>query len=443
VRSPLRNQAALGLGALLVALFVIVAVAKGLGHPDPTGDEVAIVEDAIDGDDVTITREQFDATFEQTATRQGLEDVPEPADPQYELLRDTAMADLLLAVWVRGEAGDRGLEATEEAVDEELEQIKEQQFGGSERQFNRFLRQSGFTEEEARERVELQLLSDQIQADVLPEEPEVGGDEVETYYDANPEQFEQPETRDVRVIVTEEESEAADAAEELEADPSPQTFRRVARDVSIDEATQDRGGLREGVVEGQSEEALDEQIFTASLEEIVGPFEGERGFYVIRVEEITEEEEIPLADVEDQIRQTLVGARQQLVAQEFQEQFLDKWTSRTFCAEEFLIDRCANAEPEPLPCPEEVAEEQGCPAPVPGPQVIDPGGATVFGAPQPPLRPQGPVTPAPEAPEGLPPGLEQIPGAPPGAAPPPPPPPDEGPPPPPPDEGPPPPPPDE
>lgn len=433
---------AVGLGVLVVALFAIVAVAQGLGHPDPSGDEVAIVEDAVDGEDVTVSREQFDATLEQTATRQGLDEVPEADDPQYELLRDTAIADLLLAVWVRGEAQDRGLEVSEGDVDEELEQIKEQQFGGSERQFNRFLRQSGFTEEEARERVELQLLSDEIQSDVLPEEPPVEEDEIEAYYDANPEQFAQPETRDVRVIVTEEESDAAEAASELEEDPSPGTFRRLARQVSTDEATQDRGGLREGVVEGQSEEELDEQIFAAAPEEIVGPFEGERGFYVIRVEEVNAAEEIPLADVSDQIRQTLVSARQQQIAQAFQEEFVEKWSSRTFCAEGLRIDRCANADPPPAVCPQEIAEAEGCPAPVPSTRPIEPGSAAVFGAPAPQGRPQGPITPTPEAPpEGLPPGLEQLPpgvspeGAPPGEPPPPPPPPpDEGGSPPPPDE---------
>jgi foldase protein PrsA len=418
VRSPRRNAAGIGLAALIVALFVIVAVAQGLGHPNPAGDEIAIVEDAVDGEDVTISREQFDSTLEQTATRQGLEEVPAPDDPQYELLRDTAIADLLLAVWVRGEAEDRSLEVSESDVDEELEQIKEQQFGGSERQFNRFLRQSGFSEEEARERVELQLLSDEIQAGVLPEDPPVGGDEIEAYYEANPEQFEQPETRDVRVIVTEEESEADDAVTELEEDPSPQTFGRLARQVSVDEATQDRGGLREGVVEGQSEAALDEQVFAAEVDDIVGPFEGERGFYVIRVEAVNPAEEIPLADVADQIRQTLVSARQQQIAQSFQEEFLDKWRGLTFCAEGFRIDRCANADPPPSVCPQDIAETEGCPAPVPSTQPIEPGTAAVFGAPAPQGLPQGPITPAPEAPpEGLPPGLEEIPGAPPGAPP--------------------------
>jgi foldase protein PrsA len=401
---------------LLIALFAIVAVAQGLGHPSPSGEEVAIVEDAEDGGNVAITRAQFDAALEQTALRQGLPEVPAEDDPQYELLRDTAFSDLLLAVWVRGEGEDRGIEISREEVEEELEQIKEQQFDGRERRFQRFLEQSGFTEEEALERVELQLISDQIQTDVLPAEPEVTEREVEIYYESNRAQFEQPETRDVRVIETETEDEAQEARDRLDDDSRPRSWNQVASDLSTDEVTQDVGGLRQGVVEGQSEPALDEQAFAATEGELVGPFEGETGFFVLQVENIIPAQTFALEDARDQIEQAIAGQRQQEAAQAFQLEFVEKWRSRTFCAEGFRIERCANAEPRADVCPEEIAAEQGCPAPVPSTRPIEPGTAAPFG--EPPGRPQGPKTPEPEQPElpeGLPPELEQIPeGPPPG-----------------------------
>lgn len=420
MQSPRRNIAAVALGVVLVAVFAIVAVAQGLGHPSPSGDEIAIVEDAVDGEEVAIAREEFDASLEQTAARQGMEELPGEDDPQFELLRDTALSDLLLAVWVRGEASDRGIEVTPEEVEAELGQIKEQQFEGNERRFKRFLRQSGFTEEQALQRVELQVLSDQIQRDVIPDEPQVSEREVESYYAANSEQFQQPETRDVRVIETEDEDDAEEARERLEDDDSPRSFRQVARDLSVDEATQDQGGLRQGLVQGQSEPALDEQAFSAPEGELVGPFEGEGSFYVIEVEGVNPSQTIPLEEARPQIEQAVGGQRQQQIAQEFQLEFLEKWRSRTFCAEGFQTERCANAGPPPDVCPAEVAEAQGCPAPVPSTRPIEPGTATPFG--QAAGRPQGPLTPQPEQPEmppGLPPGLEQIPQGPPPEAPPP------------------------
>jgi parvulin-like peptidyl-prolyl isomerase len=402
------------LAIFVVGSFVVVAAAQGIGAASLPDGAIAEVEDAPDG---TITSDDFDRALEQTAARQGLREVPATDDPQYDLLADAAVSDLILARWVLGEAEERGIEVTDREVDEELENVKEQQFG-SEKEFQDFLDQSGFTLEEARQRIELQLISDRIQSAVLPQEPAITEDEIRTFYDENATQFEQPETRDVRVILTKNEQEAEEAAAALEEDSSPQSFKRVAKEFSIDEATKSTGGLREGVVEGQSEPALDEQIFSALEGDLVGPFESEQGFYVIQVETINEAATTPIEDASEQIRQTLVAARQQELAQSFQEDFQAEWTARTVCADEYRIDRCSNAEPPPSPCTEEAAETQGCDAPVLSTRPIAPGTAGVFGAPAPTGLPQGPITPAPPTPPGgVPPGVSPIPGAPPGTPP--------------------------
>ena len=408
--------AAVALGGLLVALFAIVAVAQGIGDPSPSGDEVAIVEDADGDDDVAITQDELNRALTQTAARQGLNEVPPSDDPQYELLREAALSDLLLGVWVRGEAEERGIEVTEREVDEELQAVIESPDFGSQKAFDRFLEQSGFTEEEARARLELQVISNRIQSEVLPEEPPITEDEIQTYYDENAAQFEQPETRDVRQLVTETQAEAQEALDQLEQDSSAKGWEEVAKEFSTDEATKDAGGLREGVLQGQSEGLLDQQIFAAPTGELVGPFGTDAGFYVIQVENVTPAQTTPLSEASEQIRQTLVSARQQEVAQAFQDDFLSEWRAKTFCAEGFRIDRCANADPPPDPCTEELANTQGCDAPVPSTRPQAPGTTGVFGAPATEGLPQGPITPAAEqAPGGLPPGLTPLPG---GAAPP-------------------------
>jgi parvulin-like peptidyl-prolyl isomerase len=410
-----KRVAAIALGGLLVALFAIVAVAQGLGNPEPSGDEIAIVEDAEGDNDVTITQEQLNRAVEQTAARQGLGEVPPPDDPQYELLREAALSDLVLGVWIRGEASERGIEVTEREVDEELQAVIESPDFGSQKAFDRFLEQSGFTEEEARDRIELGVISNRVQAEILPEEPPVTEDEIQAFYDENAAQFEQPETRDVRQVVTETQAEAQDAFDQLEQDDSAKGWEVVAREFSTDEATKDAGGLREGVIQGQSEGLLDQQIFAAPTGDLVGPFGTDAGFYVIQVENVTPAETTPLSEASESIRQTLVSARQQEAAQAFQEDFLNAWRSKTFCAEGFRIDRCSNADPPPDPCTEELADTQGCDAPVPSTRPQAPGTTGVFGAPAPAGLPQGPITPAAEQPAGgLPPGLTPLPG---GAAP--------------------------
>lgn len=420
-------------GVLFVVLFAWVAIAQGLGSPSVPDGDIAFVEEAPDGG---ISQEEYEGSLQQTAAAQGLKEVPAEDDPQFELLRSSAISDLILSRWVVGEAEERGIEIDDRDIDEELETVINDQFG-SQNAFDKFLEDSGFSLDEARERIRLQLISDRIQQAVLPEEPEVTDAEIETYYDENLAQFEQPETRDVRVILTENQEEGEEAKAALEEDPSPKGFEKVARKYSIDEATKTTGGLRQAVVAGQSEPALDSQIFTAPEGELVGPFGTDAGFYLIQVEAVTPATTTPLdppegaevdpadpasAGAREQIRQTLIAARQQTIAQSFQEDFSAKWKARTTCAEGYEVDRCSNAPVAPNPCTEKVAEETGCGAPVPSRKISSPGSRGVFGSPAAALLPQGPQTPVAAPPAGqLPPGLVPT-GAegqlPPGAAPP-------------------------
>ncbi len=97
----------------------------------------------------TITTEEFDGALQQAAAAQGLKEVPPADDPQYELLRDAAISDLILARWVLGEAADRGIEVDRPRDrPSELDTVKEQQFG-SEKAFEKFLEESGFSLDEA------------------------------------------------------------------------------------------------------------------------------------------------------------------------------------------------------------------------------------------------------------------------------------------------------
>jgi parvulin-like peptidyl-prolyl isomerase len=420
-----KRTAAIGFTALLAVVIVLVAATSGIGKPSlPSDDLVAYVEDAPEGE---ITQEQFDAAIEQAAARQQMNEVPPTGTPQYDLLQETAMADLLLSRWVAGEAEELGIEVTDREIQEELDTIINDQFGGQQ-QFDRFLEQSKFSEEDANERVSLQLLSQRIQEDVLGAEvPDVSDEEVEDYYNENIEQFETPETRDVRQILTQDQAEAQEAFDQLSEDDSPANWKKVAKEFSTDEATADLGGLRQGVVEGQSDPVLDQSIFSAPEGEVIGPVGTDSGFYVFQVDAINEASTQELDDqTRQQIEQTLGSEAQQEAAAAYQSDFLSKWRSRTVCADDFAIDRCSNAPAPPDPCtgdddgeeapvdPTTGEASEGCPAFVPSTQPVPPSSAgdpAGVGLPQ---GPQGVTQPAP----ALPPGTPTIPGAPPGTAPP-------------------------
>jgi foldase protein PrsA len=402
------------LGALFIALFVIVALAQGIGDPSVPSGDVAVVEDAPDGD---VTQEEFDAALEQAARRQGVPQPPPPDNPQYAALRDAAMSDLLLARWVQGEAEERGITVSDTEISNQINQIKQQ--SGGQRGFQQLLKQSGFTLEQARERIELQLLSNQIQQKVLGNgQPTVSDEEVQNFYEANKDQFTQPETRDVREIVNKNVAEVGKARAELELDDSPANWKKIAGRFSTDQATKDAGGLRKAVAQGQSEPKLDEQIFSEETEvgELVGPFKGQAGTYLIQVQKVTPEEVTPLARLSNQIKQQLAQGIQQQTATTFQTNFTEKWLSRTVCAEGYVMDRCSNFTPT-------ARTPKGAP-PVPSSGAVQPGETTVFPGEAPAALPQGPQYPQPEQPEQPailgPGGAPQLPpgSAPPGSAPP-------------------------
>jgi len=397
-------------GIVLVAFLAIslvwVGLALGIGHPSPSASEVAVVEDAPDGH---ITVDDFNAALKQTALGQGLQQVPKPSDPQYATLKDAAMANIITSRWIGGEAADRGITAS----DTDVQNYLQQQGLGNPSQFKKAAKQAGFTSlADAREQVRTIVLGQDLQKEVIPSQPPtVSAELVRDFYEANKSQFTQPETRDVREIVNKDKSKVDQAKAILEKDDSDASWKKVAAKYSTDKATKSNGGLRQGVAQGQSEPALDAQIFSDSTTtgELVGPFQGQAGWYLIEVEKVTPESVTPLDKLESQIRQQLAQGEQQELGTRAQQSITEKWSSRTFCAQDYVVQQCANYTPPPQTA-------QGAP-PVTSSSAVNPGQATVFPGQAPAALPQGPQYPAPkQQPSVLGPG--GAPTLPPGAAPP-------------------------
>src|SRR5262249_23773695 len=162
--------------------------------------------------------------------------------------------------------------------------------------------------------------------------------EVEAFYEANKTQFEQPESRDVRLILNKDQNQVNAAKAALEKDDSPASWNKVAKQFSTDEASKDRGGLRQGVIKGQGDVTFDDQVFGAPAKQLVGPFKTQAGYYLIEVENVTPAQTTPLSQAASQIRQQLAQQKQQDVASDFQADFVDKWTQQTVCAPAYVID---------------------------------------------------------------------------------------------------------
>jgi foldase protein PrsA len=390
------------LAAFLVAFFVIVAIAQGIGSPSVPSGDVALVQDAPDGN---ISTDQFNAALKQTALGQGITKVPKPSDPQYATLRDAALSNLITQEWVAGEAADRGITAS----DTDIQNFIKQNIGPKPSDFTNAAKQAGFTPAEARDQVKLIVLSQNLQKEVVgTTPPSVPQETVQNFYDANKAQFTTPETRDVREILNKDKSQVDAAKAQLEKSDSASNWKAAAAKYSTDKATKSNGGLRKGVAKGQSEPALDAQIFSAPTGQLVGPFKGQAGYYLIGVDTVTPAAATPLSKVETQIKQQLAQGLQQEQVSQVQASITAKWMARTFCADGFVVQQCSNFTP-----PSTAA--QGAP-PVQSSGAVNPGTAATFPGQAPAALPQGPQYPAAKQPSVIGPG--GAPTLPPGTAPP-------------------------
>ncbi len=396
-RAPSKLAIAIALGGALVLLVIGFAIFRGLGQPSVPEGDIAIVQQV---DPEGVTMEEYDTAFELLLTRQNTVDNP-PAEgtEAFEQTKDAAVNDVLIERWLLGEAEEQGFEISDRLVEQRLEEIKEQSFA-NEREFQNFVEDSGFTDVEVLRRVRLQVINERMQEDLIAEIPEVSDAEIEAFFEQNRDQFSRPASRQVRLILNEDEAVVADARTELEADDRGRTWRRLATEISEDETSRDRGGRLDGVVEGQGDPDFDRTVFEAQEGELVGPFETERGYYLIQVIGSTPEDNTPFEEVSENIRQQIAGTRQQTDAALSQNLFLQKWAGRTICAEDFVTSQCRNAPPFPKP--------PGAPPVISSPPAL-PGTAGRVGAPLPPL-PQGPYPAVlPEGPQGIAPGLPGLP----------------------------------
>jgi parvulin-like peptidyl-prolyl isomerase len=375
-----KRNVAISLGAILVVGVVLIAVIDGFGHDDVPSDSVAVV----DGNE--ISQADFETAFQQASSQAGLQTPPAPGDDQYETVRDQALTTILDSAWIEGEAEREGVEVTDKEVQDTFNQLKSQNFK-TEKEYQQFLQQSGLTQEDIDQRVRLQVISQKIQEQITGDTPEVSDEEARDFYDANKSQFEQPESRDIRVIVNKDPAQVQQAVTQLQADNSPANWKKVAAQFSTDPTSKDKGGVRAGVTPDQFEDPLNTEIFDAPQGQVEGPVQTSVSNYAFQVDKITPGGETPFDDVADQIKQQLQQQAQQEQFASFLADYRDYWVEQTICSDDYLTERCNNFKGNPAPCPDpsltpeqqqQQLQQSGCPPPVLTTSPAPPGTITAF-----------------------------------------------------------------
>jgi len=401
-------------GAIFLLLFLGFAIAQGLTGPSvPAGDAAHI--SSVPDKYANISEDQVKSAI----ARQGggeEKEPPKPGTKKYEEAKEAAVREQIEGVWIRGQAEEMGISVTEKQVEDELAAIKKQKFP-TEKSYQEFLKKSHFSEAEVNELVELQIFVKEIQAKVGAEAPKPSSSAVEAYYEAEKEtQFTTKESRDVRLILNEDKGQVEAAKAALEKDSSPASWKKVAKKYSSDPTSAAKGGLQEGITEEFLKGPLKAAIFDSPTGELVGPVKFEKNWVLVEVVKLTPGKVQTLAEAKAQIESTLGQQEQQEFLGEFVVGFESKWSSRTKCADNFLIEKCGNYVGDGHPAsaspacyeadPKTPAKE--CPSPVTPISPALPGTVTV-------TKPKGEPFPQRPLPESS--GTEAATELPPGAAP--------------------------
>jgi len=163
IRRVRRGLLAVALGAAALALAGWGAVSSvALPAPEElVPNTVALISD-VSSPYGTITRHELRHEVVIVASQANRRPLPRPGDGGYERLQREALKFQLEGIWIRGEAAERNISVTPRQVSRTLALIKKESFkSGAE--YRRFLKESHYTRRDVRERVEIQLLSLELQ----------------------------------------------------------------------------------------------------------------------------------------------------------------------------------------------------------------------------------------------------------------------------------------
>jgi parvulin-like peptidyl-prolyl isomerase len=356
-------------GVIFVALFVVFAVAQGLGAPSIPSGDIALVTN-VPSELGHISQADYKTSLAQQQAQSGQKKAPKPGSKKAEELHKAAIGELLNKAWIFGEAEELGIEPTKKEVETELAKVKKESFK-TEKAFQEFLKEDHFTEKEVQQRIELQLLSTKIQEKITKQAPPVSEAETKEYYEAEKAtQYTKKPTRDVRVIVNENKKEVEAAQKALEADNSEASWKKVTKKYSPTTAAQ--AGLQKEIAEEFLQEPLKKDIFSAATGELIGPVKQEKSYLLLEVVKLHPEKTQPFAEVKSTITTQLTEEKSQKYFSEWVVTFQQKWVQRSHCASGYVVESCANFKGNGHPAgaseacyeanPKTPAKE--CPAPV-------------------------------------------------------------------------------
>jgi foldase protein PrsA len=328
----------------LAAGILVLLLAVGVGATACGGDDSADLPSGVVArvGDANITEEQLDrAVSFATAQAEGQgQSVPAEGAEGYDEFRRQALQGLVLRRVVGFEARECGnpCKVTDQQVDDDIARIVETEFQGKQKEFEKFLKDSGITDADARDLVKNGLQQQKLLAYVTRGVRFTDAD-AKAYYEENPDQFKVAAGRVARHILVETEAEA----NSIRAEVTPENFAQLAEENSTDTGSAKQGGSLGPIQKGQLVPEFEKVAFALQDGEISQPVKTQFGWHIITVD-VTPASTTSFADAKDQIISTQLDQKRQAEYTKWSEEVVNDWTGRTVYADPDLKPPATEAE---------------------------------------------------------------------------------------------------
>jgi parvulin-like peptidyl-prolyl isomerase len=290
--------------SILLAFISLVLVVAGCGG---TSTATLGSNDAAVVGSQPITKEQFQGLMDRAKKSYDAQKrpFPKPGSTEYEQLKGQAVTFLIQRAEFEQEADAMGINITDDKVNKRIEQLKKQFYAGSEQKYQKTLKQQGLTEDQAKEEVRAQLISEELFKKVTSSVT-VSKGEIKAYYNSHKSQYGQPQTRAVRHILVAKKDLADKLYAQLKAGAN---FAQLAKKYSKDPGSAANGG-KLTISKGQTVPAFDRTAFSLKTGQLSKPIKTQYGYHIIEaLSGVKAAKSTPLSKVESSIKQQLEQQR--------------------------------------------------------------------------------------------------------------------------------------
>jgi foldase protein PrsA len=299
----MKTRRIIALSGLVLVAVVLLSACGSTKKREVPANAIAVVGNQV------IARSQYDGYLAQTKEqyKQSKKAFPAVGSTEYESIRDRIVAYLVQVAAVDQQAANMGINITDAEVNSSLQSVIKQRFNGNKSKFQAELSKEHLTEQQLKEGLRQNLISQRVQTAVV-QGVNVSDGDVKKYYDEHKSSYQKPESRKASHILVKTKAEADSIYQQLKAGAD---FAKLAKKYSTDPGSKSQGGSLGVVEKGKTVPAFEKVLFALETGAFSQPVKSNYGWHIILATgPIVPKHTQTLAEASASIRQTLLSDKQ-------------------------------------------------------------------------------------------------------------------------------------